>query len=111
MDDDTPDDEVPAEVLGFWRAYALICSAGGTLEVRETFAVAIPSASTERLRVYWETGEGGRKTARWGTSGSMQRCIKANKLHMRDPGGYCAKRHKAVTGEWPTTGGKAGIPS
>lgn len=109
--DELDDEEVPAEVLGYWRAYAMLLDVGEPFEVREVFGLKVPAASTERLRIYWETGKGGREVARWGTKGSVQRCIRANRNHMRDPGGYCAKRHKAVTGEWPTEGGKAGIPS
>jgi hypothetical protein len=94
-----------------------------TAEVSAEFAVQLDpdafyeidltfsEASTERLRQYWEHGKGGLETARWGTPGAMKRCIKANRTHMRDPGGYCALRHKAATGEWPTEGGKHGIPS
>lgn len=108
--DDIPDDEAPAEVLGFWRAYALLQQTGSGMRIRETFAIAIPSASTRRLQRFWEHGKGGAEVA-WGTPGAMKRCIALNKDHMRDPGGYCAKRHKAVTGQWPTEGGKAGIPS
>lgn len=104
------EEEVPAEVLGFWRAYALLLDVGEPLEVREVFGIKVPGASTARLAEYWETGKGAAKV-RWGTSGAMQRCIRANRGHMADPGGYCATRHKHVTGEWPTSHGKAGIPS
>ncbi len=102
-------DECPPDLLAHWRAYAALIDLGEP--VREVFGVKVPGASAERLRIYWQTGKGGTTVARWGTDGSMQRCIRANRTHMRDPGGYCALRHKAVTGQWPTTGGQAGIPS
>lgn len=111
MDDweDTPDLEAPDGVLAFWRAYAALQDPDPSA-VREVFAVKVPGEGARRLARYWERGEGAAKVL-WGTEGAMTRCIAANKDHMRDPGGYCAKRHKAVTGEWPRTGGKAGIPS
>jgi hypothetical protein len=109
--DELDNEPAPAEVLSYWRAYAMLLDVAKPLPVRQTFGVTVPAASAIRLQHYWETGKGGRVTARWGTEGSMQRCIRANRDHMRDPGGYCAKRHKAVTGQWPTEGGKAGIPS
>jgi hypothetical protein len=108
------EEELPADV----RAYV----DGLAAEVSANFAALDPNAfyeidlsfseaSTERLRQYWEHGKGGTVTARWGTPGSMKRCIAANRTHMTDPGGYCALRHKRATGQWPTEGGKAGIPS
>lgn len=95
-----------------------------TAEVEATFAeqhavlnpadfweLRLEDFSTAALERSWERGKQAAKI-RWGTSGSMQRCIReARKVGMRDPGGYCATRHKGATGEWPTTGGKAGIPS
>jgi hypothetical protein len=105
------DDELagcPEATLTFWRDYA------AALELAEpyveTFAVAVPGAGARRLAEYWEHGEGAAKV-RWFTKGAMKRCIRLNRKHMMDPGGYCAKRHHAVTGEWPTEHGKAGIPS
>lgn len=105
---DTPDEEAPPGVLEHWRAFAALLDLGAG--VREVFGVKVPGEGARRLAEYWEHGEGAAKV-RWGTDGAMRRCIAANRDHMRDPGGYCAKRHKAVTGQWPTEGGKAGIPS
>lgn len=63
------------------------------------------------LKVYWVTGPGGAKVG-WGTKGSMRRCIRLmRKYFPKQPGGLCAKLHKTATGQWPTEGGKAGIPS
>lgn len=105
---DIADEAAPAGVLAHWRAYAYLTGpVGGT---REVFGVKVPGAGAQRLAAYWEHGDGAAIVG-WGAKGAMQRCIAANRDHMRDPGGYCAKRHRAVTGEWPTTGGKAGIPS
>lgn len=64
------------------------------------------------LRQYWTHGEGGMLKIRWGTDGSMQRCIRIfRKYFPRNPGGTCANLHKAATGEWPTEHGDKGIPS
>jgi len=104
---DTADEDVPGGVLAYWRAYAHLTAPG---ETREVFGVTLPGEGARRLAHYWEHGEGAAKVG-WRTKGAMERCIAANRDHMRDPGGYCAKRHKAVTGEWPTSHGKAGIPS
>lgn len=55
----------------------------------------------EKLRKYWTTGEGGIEIG-WGTSGDFTRCTVMLEEHM--PGraeGYCANRHKEMTGMWP----------
>lgn len=98
----------PPDALAYWRAFALTEPGPGT----EVFGITVFKRSTEALEDHWERGAGAAKI-RWGTSGAMQRCIREVKRHtnMTDPGGYCATRHKRVTGEWPTTGGKKGIPS
>jgi hypothetical protein len=101
-------DDCPETTLTFWRDYAASVEAADPYV--ETFAVKVPGAGARQLAEYWEHGKGAAKI-RWGTDGAMQRCIKLNRKHMMDPGGYCATRHKHVTGEWPTTHGKAGIPS
>lgn len=101
-------DECPETTLTFWRDYAASVEAADPYV--ETFAVKVPGAGARQLAEYWEHGKGAAKV-RWGTDGAMQRCIRLNRKHMMDPGGYCATRHKHVTGEWPTTHGKAGIPS
>lgn len=101
-------DECPGAVLTYWRTFALTVD-GPPLEA---FGVTVFAGGTGALEEYWERGEGAAKI-RWGTDGAMQRCIRQVRQHakMADPGGYCATRHKHVTGEWPTTGGKKGIPS
>lgn len=71
------------------------------------------SGPQRRLFQYWTRGAGAAKI-RWGTDGSFARCVRA--LAAKVPAnisvkGLCANLHKRATGEWPTEGGKAGIPS
>ena len=57
--------------------------------------------NAEELRKYWTVGEGGLKIA-WDTPGDFTRCVALLDEHM--PGraeGYCANRHKEMTGMWP----------
>jgi hypothetical protein len=101
-------DECPGEVLTYWRAFALTVDGPPA----ESFGITVFRGGTEALEDFWEHGKGA-AAIRWFTDGAMQRCIREVRKHakMADPGGYCATRHKRVTGEWPTTGGKKGIPS
>ena len=103
-------DECPAEVLTVWRDIAAAME--DAAYVGETYGITVFRSSTEALENFWEHGKGAAKI-RWGTDGAMKRCIREVKRHtnMLDPGGYCATRHKHVTGEWPTTHGEKGIPS
>lgn len=57
--------------------------------------------NAEKLRRYWTVGKGGLKI-RWGTPGDWTRCHKylAKYLGPRSKG-YCALRHKEMTGIWP----------
>ena len=57
--------------------------------------------NAEKLRQYWTTGKGGLKI-RWNTPGDWSRCHKnlAKYLGPRSKG-YCALRHKEMTGMWP----------
>lgn len=55
----------------------------------------------ERLRHYWTRGPGAAKIA-WGTPGDFRRCFAELSKYMGDRAkGYCADRHKEVTGMWP----------
>lgn len=56
----------------------------------------------EKLRRYWTVGEGGAKIA-WNTPGDFTRCTKFLSEHMTPERakGYCANRHKEMTGMWP----------
>lgn len=57
--------------------------------------------NAETLRRYWRTGKGGAKIA-WGTPGDWTRCYKQTRKYMGVRAkGYCAKRHREVTGVWP----------
>jgi hypothetical protein len=77
----------------------------------ETFAIDMTRESTRKLVEYWVHGEGAAKV-KWGVTGSMKRCIRHLRKHVGvRAGGLCAEYHKLATGEWPTTHGKAGIPS
>lgn len=59
----------------------------------------------EKLRRYWTIGEGGAKI-RWGTGGDWTRCVRLLSKYMGPRAkGYCALRHKEMTGLW--TGDKA----
>lgn len=62
------------------------------------------------LKNYWTRGAGAAKI-RWGTDGSFSRCVRHLGKYVKNPQGLCAEYHKAATGEWPTEGGKKGIPS
>lgn len=70
--------------------------------------------NVEALREYWTTGKGAAKI-RWGTDGSFARCQRLLRKYALKSGfdldGFCARLHKRATGEWPTEGGKSGIPS
>lgn len=61
-------------------------------------------ANTERLKQYWEHGEGAAKI-RWGVPGDFNRCVRlvVQHAHMTPERakGYCANRHKGATGAWP----------
>lgn len=62
------------------------------------------------LKQYWTHGAGAAKIG-WGTDGSFARCVAQLGKYVSRPQGLCAEYHKAATGEWPTQGGKHGIPS
>lgn len=60
------------------------------------------AAATERLRQYWEHGQGALKIG-WGTEGSYNRClvelgkyVTPNVIH-----GLCANLYHGATGTWP----------
>ena len=56
----------------------------------------------EELRAYWTRGEGGVKIG-WGSPGDFTRCVGFLSEHMtpENAKGYCANRHKEMTGMWP----------
>lgn len=54
----------------------------------------------EKLRRYWTVGPGGAKIA-WGTPGDWTRCVRhLGKYLGARADGYCALRHKEMTGMW-----------
>lgn len=54
----------------------------------------------EKLRRYWTVGEGGAKI-RWKTPGDWTRCVRYLTKHLGPRAkGYCALRHKEMTGMW-----------
>jgi len=53
-----------------------------------------------QLRRYWTIGKGGSKI-RWGTGGDWTRCVRyLSKFMNVRAKGYCALRHKEMTGQW-----------
>lgn len=55
---------------------------------------------TAQLRRYWTIGKGGAKI-RWGTGGDWTRCVRyLSKFMNARAKGYCALRHKEMTGQW-----------
>ena len=61
--------------------------------------------SAEKLRRYWTKGKGAAKI-RWNTGGDWTRCVRYLSKYLGPRAkGYCALRHKEVTGEW--TGDRA----
>lgn len=73
------------------------------------------SGPQRHLIRYWTTGVGGKLKIRWGTDGSFARCVsqlgRIPELARYNVKGLCANLRKRATGDWPTEGGKAGIPS
>lgn len=73
------------------KEYALV-AAGGADRNR---------GGAEQLRKYWTVGKGGAKI-RWGTKGDWTRCVRQlNKYMGARAKGYCALRHKEMSGMWP----------
>jgi len=58
--------------------------------------------NAENLRRYWTIGKGGVIKIRWNTPGDWTRCYRNLKKYMGPRAkGYCALRHKEMTGTWP----------
>ncbi len=56
----------------------------------------------EELRKYWTRGKGGLKI-RWNTPGDMTRCMRYLSKYLKGrEAGYCALRHREMTGRWPS---------
>ena len=66
--------------------------------------------NAEKLRRYWEKGEGAAKI-RWGTDGDWTRCVEHLSKHMGDRAkGYCTLRHKGALGYYPGELDRPGNP-
>jgi len=87
-------------------------------DIRGILAAGYPGDATgpqRNLIKHWTSGKGGLRIG-WRTKGAMKRCIAIMKQPGHLPpnysaGGFCANLHKKATGEWPTEGGKRGVPS
>lgn len=77
----------------------------GMLPVTAAGGVDRNRGNAEKLRRYWTVGKGGAKI-RWGTGGDWTRCVRQLSKYLGPRSkGYCALRHKEMTGLW--TGDKA----
>jgi hypothetical protein len=89
---------------------ALMVLWGPSQEVMNRALVATSAAGRGRrgaakLRRYWTVGKGGKKI-RWRTGGDWTRCVRYTRKYLGPRAkGYCALRHKEMTGMW--TGDKA----
>jgi hypothetical protein len=65
--------------------------------------------NAEQLRRYWTIGKGGVMKIRWNTPGDWTRCYRNLKKYLGPRAkGYCALRHKEMTGTWPGDKGNIG---
>lgn len=73
--------------------------------VNAALGVDTHPGDAERLKEYWERGEGGAKIG-WGAPGDFDRCVLlvTEHAHMTDDQakGYCNERHHGATGMWPS---------
>lgn len=89
----TADAKEPITVFKAGNNVMLITAAGGLDRNR---------GNAERLRRYWTIGKGGVVKIRWNTPGDWTRCYRNLKKYMGPRAkGYCALRHKEMTGTWP----------
>ncbi len=113
--DNPLDDDAGGCSPGQYRTSDGRCVVDGSSTVGIEFAgkkesdVNLPGGN-HNFKNYWTHGAGAAKI-RWGTDGSFARCVTQLSKHVTRPQGLCAEYHKAATGEWPTQGGKKGIPS
>jgi len=77
----------------------------GMLPITAAGGIDRNRGNAEKLRRYWTVGKGGAKI-RWGTGGDWTRCVRQLSKYLGPRAkGYCALRHKEMTGLW--TGDKA----
>ena len=70
----------------------------------------IDSPAANRLKRYWEKGEGAAKI-RWGTDGDWTRCVNQLSKYMGPRAkGYCTLRHKGALGYYPGERDRPGNP-
>lgn len=73
---------------------------GELLAITSAGGVDRNKGNAEKLRRYWTIGKGGAKI-RWGTGGDWTRCVRLLSKYMGPRAkGYCALRHKEMTGMW-----------
>ena len=78
-------------LMVLWGSQSAIVAAGGADRNR---------GGAEKLRRYWTVGIGAAKI-RWGTPGDWTRCVRhLGKYLGARSRGYCALRHKEMTGMW-----------
>lgn len=74
---------------------------GEILAIVAAAGVDTHPGSAEKLRQYWEHGEGAAKI-RWGEKNDWYRCVSHLSKFMGERSkGYCSLRHRAVLGVWP----------
>lgn len=89
----TADAKEPLTVFKAGNNIMIVTAAGGLDRNR---------GNAERLRRYWTIGKGGVVKIRWNTPGDWTRCYRNLKKYMGPRAkGYCALRHKEMTGTWP----------
>lgn len=70
----------------------------------------VDSPAANRLKRYWEHGEGAAKI-RWGTDGDWTRCVRQLSKYMGPRAkGYCTLRHKGALGYYPGELDRPGNP-
>jgi hypothetical protein len=98
--------------IGFSTDLELMVLFGPRVEIIEQFSNLetlyaaglfrrIGKGKAEKLRKYWTVGRGGRRKIRWNTGGDWTRCVRYLSKYLGPRAkGYCALRHKEVTGLW-----------
>jgi hypothetical protein len=96
----TPEDDIVFELKELAKCsdeeYALVAGA----RPPSGFNINRNRRNAEKLRRYWTVGKGAAKI-RWNTGGDWTRCVKnlSKYIGLRSKG-YCALRHKEMTGMW-----------
>lgn len=79
----------------------VVSDADDDLELTAAGGLDRNRGGAEKLRHYWTVGPGGLKI-RWNTGGDWTRCVRLLSKHLGPRAkGYCALRHKEMTGMWP----------